>query len=288
MPSIARSNWEVEYYWSPSSGLKLGRCDYQSIRVVHDASVPFIYVNYAGDAFGPFTDELRSVSQRVEVRDIVHGFDLKVTYDYYGPDYQYDHVWRFHHDGQFGPRIVVHGPGEEIEGKHVYHVPFRFDIDVSGASADSFHRRLASGRWTGSAREGGYLAADTSGTRFEWRVVDETSGKRVLVRPGVGDEAELWALQYKDVESWSSWGGVGAAAPGSPGSVPAVYDDNQPLQNTDIVLWYLARVPSHTAVTACGPWFELRGFPEPQEEDEDEHRHEKDDGHDHDDEGGHH
>jgi hypothetical protein len=275
MPSVDTANWSVEYYWSESSGLKLGRCDYQSIRVLHDASVPFVYVNYAGDAFGPFTDELRSTGARVEVREIMHGFDLKVTYDLYGPDYQYDHIWRFHDDGQFGSKIVVQGPGEEIEGKHVYHVPFRFDIDVSGASTDAFQRRLASGRWKGVAREGRHVVAEATGERYEWRIVDEASGKRVLARPGAGDDAELWVLRYKRLESWSSWGGAGAGVPGSPGSVPAVYDNNQSVQSADLVVWYIARVPSRALVAACGPWFELRGFPEPHMEEGGEHHHEE-------------
>jgi len=42
MPTIEQSNWRVTYYWSPSSGLRLGTCDYQSIRVLHDAVVPFL------------------------------------------------------------------------------------------------------------------------------------------------------------------------------------------------------------------------------------------------------
>jgi hypothetical protein len=281
MPSVETTNWSVEYYWSESSGLKLGRCDYQSIRVLHDASVPFVYVNYEGDAFGPFTDELRSKSVRIKTREIMHGFDLKVTYDFYGPDYQYDHIWRFHDDGQFGSKIVVQGPGEEIEGKHVYHVPFRFDVDVSGASADSFQTRLASGRWKSVAREGRHVPIEATGQRFEWRIVDEASGKRVLARPGAGDDAELWALQYKELESWSSWGGAGSGAPGSPGSVPAVYDNNQSVQGADLVLWYIARVPSRALVSGCGPWFELRGFPEPHVDGGGEHHHEEEEKEEH-------
>ena len=102
MPSISRNGWRVNYYWSQASGLKLGLTEYRSFPVLHNASVPFVYVNYAGDRFGPFTDMLRSESAKIEVRHIVHGFDLKVSYDSYGADYQYDHVWRFFDDGQFG------------------------------------------------------------------------------------------------------------------------------------------------------------------------------------------
>jgi hypothetical protein len=300
LPSITRSGWRVNYYWSESSGLKLGLCEYGSVPVLHNASVPFVYVNYEGDLFGPFTDVLRSESAVVDVRDIVHGFDLKVSYDAYGPDYQYDHVWRFHSDGQFGSTIVIQGPGEEIEGKHTYHVPFRVDVDVSGESGDSFQKRLASGRWSNVAREGRQRAAVDPPTPA-WRLLDRTAGREALVIAGASDDAELWALRYKRAESWSSWGAVAEGEPGTPGSVPAVYDDNQSVQAADIVLWYIAHVSSAEGISACGPRFMLEGYPAPPpEEDHDgDHHHGDDQDHegdehdeehedDHEDEGGHH
>jgi hypothetical protein len=117
MPTISAHNWTVEYRWSTSSGLVVGPCAYMGVRVLHDAAVPFVYVNYAGDNFGPFTDELRSTSRKIERREIMHGFDLKASYDLYSDDYLYEHVLRFHDDGQFASRIVIQGPGEENGGR---------------------------------------------------------------------------------------------------------------------------------------------------------------------------
>jgi hypothetical protein len=273
VPSIEESNWRVTYYWSPSSGLRLGACDYQSIRVFHDASVPFLYVNYAGNAFGPFTDELKSSSADVEVREIMHGFDLKVTYDSYGADYQYDHIWRFHYDGQFGSAIVIQGPGEEINGQHTYHIPFRYDLDLSGAAGDSFQTWHATGGWTDVAQEGRSAPVASPSPHYDWRLVDKNSDKSALVRARPGDDAELWALGYKPLESWSAWGATGTGPPGAAGSVPAIYVSGDSVQNTDVVLWYIAHLSSLDRVAACGPWFKLEGFPEPEEEP---------DGHDHD------
>jgi hypothetical protein len=96
--------------------------------------------------------------------------------------------------------------------------------------------------------------------------------------------AELWALRYSEVESWSAWGGAQAAAPGSAGSVPAIYSNNGSVQNTDLVLWYIAHISSRDLVATCGPWFKLEGFAPVEEEPEDGHHHdhEHDSGHDHD------
>src|SRR2546423_15452442 len=191
MPRITNSNWRVDYFWSKSSGLRLGVCDYHGTRVIHSASVPFVYVNYQGDSSGPFTDELQSTTTDIEVREIMRGFDLKVTYDLYGPDYQYAHVWRFHDDGQFGATIVIHGPGEEIRGRHTYHLPFRFDLDLSGAGGDSIQRWTpvgAVGYWADVPTEG---RLTPSGSRWDWRVIDKATHRRCLIRAGRHDNGEL-------------------------------------------------------------------------------------------------
>jgi hypothetical protein len=36
------------------------------------------------------------------------------------------------------------------------------------------------------------------------------------------------------------------------GSVPAIYDSNQSVQNTDVVLWYIAHVSSRDLVATSG------------------------------------
>lgn len=258
MPTEKAANWRVHYYWSKSSGLRLGVCDFGKQRVIHSASVPFVYVSYWGNSSGPFTDRLQSTSKEIEVRQIMRGFDLRVAYDIYGEDYRYEHVWRFHDDGQFGSTIVIHGPGEEIYGRHTYHLPFRFDLDISGAGHDSF-QKAGPGGWEDVRREGKFTP--TAPPAFDWRVVDKKTGDAARIRARAHDAAELWALAYKPRESWGSWGATGAGVPGSPGSVPAIYDDGQSVQNTNVVLWYIAHIPAGERVSACGPWFALEGLP---------------------------
>jgi hypothetical protein len=260
MPRINKSHWQVDYFWSKSSGLRLGACDYRGKRVIHSAAVPFVYVNYWGDSSGPFTDELQSTTAAVDVREIMFGFDLKVAYDIYGADYQYDHVWRFLEDGQFSSTIIIQGPGEEIDGRHTYHIPFRIDLDVSGKSGDSFQRRGSDG-WDDVEQEGRF--SPTAPPVWDWRVLDPASGRSASVRARAGDNAELWALRYRRAESWASWGAAGQGAPGTPGSVPAVYADDQSVQDTNVVLWYIAHVGSVAIPAGCGPAFRLDGYGAP-------------------------
>jgi hypothetical protein len=218
--------------------------------------VPFVYVNYEGDTSGPFTDRL--ASSNVHQRSVMFGFDLKATYDF-GDDYQYDHVWRFHEDGQFGSTIVVRGPGEEINGRHVYHLPFRFDVDISGSAGDSFQKRSKAGRWTHVARES--QSTPVHAPDFDWRVIDHSGGRGAKLRARPGDAAEVWALRHKRSESWATFGTAGSGIPGQPGSVPAIYADGQTVQDTNVVVWYIAHLSSSALPTACGPWFALNGYP---------------------------
>ena len=235
--------------------------------------MPFIFVNYEGGLAGPFTDELRSSRTTVDVRRIMFGFDLKVTYDFYGPDYLYEHIWRFQDDGQFGSTVVIHGPGEEIDGRHTYHLPFRYDLDISGQSGDSFQRRLTAGGWADVDFEGRHLPFSHAGREYHWRVIDKSRNKSASIRARAGDNAELWALRYKQLECSGSWGAVTPSVPGSPGSVPAVYDNSQTVQDTDLVIWYIAHISSIDRVSACGPWFRLEGYrpPEPRDDDDGHH-----------------
>lgn len=278
MPLIERDEWKIFYERSASSGVRLRTCDYQGTRVLYAASVPFVYVQYQGADVGPFTDELRSSTDEIEIREIMKGFDLRARYDLYGPDYQYEHIWRFHNDGQFGSAIIIHGPGEEILGKHTYYIPFRFDLDISGASGDSFQIRMPTNEWKDVAQEGVSSPLASWAPDYDWRVIDKSSGRSVRVCGRAGDNSQLWTLRYSELESWSSWGGALPAAPGSPGSVPAIYVSGQSVQETDLVLWYLAKVQSVDRVSVCGPWFALDGFPPPADDGE-EHDH---GGHEHD------
>ena len=272
MATVDHSNWHVEYEGSAKGPLRLGRCDYAGVEVIYSAVVPYVYVDYLTSPPGPFTDQL-ACRDDVEFRETMNGFDLKATYDF-GADYLYEHIWRFHDDGQFGSAMVIHGPGEEIRGRHTYHLPWRFDFDVGGAGGDCFQYRFGGTEWADLGREG--RVRPSHPPEFEWRVLDNASGRNVQARSRVGDSAEAWALSYKRSESFSAFGATGSGPPGAPHSVPAIYDNDEPLQNTDVVFWYIAHIPAIDRVSVCGPWFALDRYPAVQPEPADhDHQHEE-------------
>ena len=97
-------------------------------------------------------------------------------------------------------------------------------------------------------------------SRTDWQVIDKATSPRAMIRAGELGTAELWAVAYSGSEAWGAWGGAQPSPPGSPGSVPAIYDSNQNVQNTDVVLWYIAHVSSRDLVATCGPWLKLVGY----------------------------
>jgi hypothetical protein len=261
VPVVDQDNWRVDWRLTERKGLVLRTCGYKGARVLRGASVPFVYVRYEGSDIGMFTDALASESGTVEVRQVFRGFDLHARYDAFGEDYLYEHIWRFHDDGQLGSRIVIHGPGEEIGGAHHYHVPFRLDLDVSGSESDSLQRRLPSdsgGSWVDVSREGVLPAAAGDGP--DWQVLDRATGRSAAIAADPGDDAELWGLRYRAEEAAAAIGGVQAQPPGSAGGVPAMFAGDESVQDADLVLWYLAVRPSTPAVAACGPWITLHGY----------------------------
>lgn len=261
VPVVQQAQWRVDWRLTERRGLVLRECTFRSRRVLRAASVPFVYVRYENSDIGAFTDQLASRRGRVEVRPVLRGFDLAIRYDAFGEDYLYDHVWRFHDDGQFGGRVIVHGPGEEIAGRHTYFVPFRLDLDVSGSGHDSLQQWYSSGaagQWADVSTEGRQTPAP--GGRYDWQVVDKATGRRAMIRADDGDDPELWGLRYRPEEAAAAIGGVQVAPPGADGSVPTIFAGDESVQDTDLVVWYLAARPASPPVVACGPWLKLDGY----------------------------
>lgn len=258
---VERAGWSVGLRLTARGGMVLRDVTFHDQRVLQSASTPFVYVDYVGQSIGAFTDHLGTTTAVPEVRPTVDGFDIAVRYDAAGPDYLYEHIWRFFGDGQFGCRMVVHGPGEEHSGGHTYFVPFRLDIDCGSGlrdSVDAWFGPPSAGTWSAQSTEGELLHAPRS--RWDWSVVDRAAGRRVLLRATDPAHDRCWAVRYRPEESFGALGVIQPGAPGTAGSVPVVYVGDESLQDSDVVLWYVAQVNAMPYVVTCGPWLGLQGY----------------------------
>jgi hypothetical protein len=189
----------------------------------------------------------------VRINDIRGGFELVA--DFAAGPYRYTQLWRFHDDGRMGPWLTIHGPG--VHDAHTYHPHWRFDFDLDGAKNNAVER-FEDGRWTRVAEEG-WLPY--TGERDEagdvWRQVDFASGAAITIRPHAREDAELFAIRYRDGE----WTPVSPRNDEDAQSFPAAYVGSESLDGQDVMLWYVTHVHYDDAFPfTTGPWIRVQGL----------------------------
>jgi hypothetical protein len=260
---IDESGWTVHFTVTESAGLKLHLGDYKKRRVFWDASLPFVIIDHqrpdvsiddpSADPHGPFWFPLGAATLSGDVR-LGHfrgGFELAADYEQ-GP-FAFTQLWRFHQDGRMEPWLTISGTG--LHKNHTYRPHWRFDFDVDGAHEDAVEH-FVDGAWTRVAEEGWLpYAGERSPDGFVWRQVDFGSKAAISICPHASEDAELFAVKQKAGE----WAPFTPRAGLSGQSYPASYVGAEPIDGTDICLWYVAHVPRSEAfpVTA-GPWIKVQ------------------------------
>jgi len=257
--SINQSNWNVHWRVSSSAGLLVYLADYKGKRVLREGSLPFVTIDHqkqdfevdedGAESHGPFWMPLglRTLVGAPRIGQFRGGFELLADFEA-GP-YRYTQMWRFHENGRLDPLLTIFGGG--LHGGHTYHPHWRFDFDIHGASNDAVEH-YEDGRWQRIEREGWYPCgndADEDGS--VWRQVDFASGAQVAIRPHKWEDAEVFALRFQEGE----WGPFTPKNAVGSESYPAAYVNGEPLEGTDVALWYVAHVHYDSAFPfTAGPW----------------------------------
>jgi Cu2+-containing amine oxidase len=266
---IEHAGWKVHWRLTESSGLMVYLVDYHGRRVLWEGSLPYVTVDHQRQEFsdedsedaapnnnhGPFWVPLgeRTLAGDVRVSEFRGGFELAA--DFHAGPYRYTQLWRFHEDGRLGPWLTIYGPG--VHDSHTYHPHWRFDFDIDGPR-DNALERFDEGHWVRVEEEGWFpYGGERDKEGNVWRQIDFGSGAAVSIRPHTNEDAELFAIRYREGE----W------APFSPrneeGSqpFPAAYVGSESLDGQDVMLWYVAHVHYASAfpVTA-GPWIQVTGL----------------------------
>jgi hypothetical protein len=141
-----------------------------------------------------------------------------------------------------------------------YSVFFRIDVDLLGASGDSFKSRNSDGTWNPPATtETDYTA---SGLVTTFRVTDSSSTTKYLdiQVPAIDNLPKVWVLRWASGQT-DPTGNTDAGKFQEPG----IWDNNEAVNGADIVYWYKTYVISSstqcTATAPClvGPSVYLRG-----------------------------
>jgi hypothetical protein len=258
-PSASSGAW--------GSAIDLTDVFYRGRKVLAQAHVPILNVQYENNACGPYRDwqyeenpfqavgtdvtsGIRRATQKPKtifesgsdqgnfagVAAFTDGQELVLTTEFSAGWYRYLNEYRFHEDGTIRTRFGFSAVQNSCVCRtHVHHVYWRFDFDVA-SSAGNTAQELRLGRWQDVARETKYRRG---GAISGWRVLDPVSRSGYQIVPGPGDgvadaygKGDLWVLNYSASELDDS-----QVASGTEAYLDA-FVNNEPVANRNLVVWY--------------------------------------------------
>ena len=263
--AVTWSGWTFTYEVNGRlDGLTLKGVEFQGLPLISRISFPVVRVFYDNNACGPYADRLGGtiypipwannalVGQRqftlngvdyyeIGIRDIIGHYDL----------YQ---VYYFSTLGTLDAHI--YSKGLQCLVNHVHYPNWRIDFDIVDGGNDQIQRNTVNGYETMLTE---FNANATTAINHGWRVRDSVTGNFVDVLPGfdgftIPNETTVEETSYanntvfgrlfKSTET-SAW----TFGPNT--QVP--YNEGEPIDNQDVVLWYEGYMP-HSAADGSTLW----------------------------------
>lgn len=256
------------------SGVELMNVRYRGKRVLQQAGVPILNVEYENNACGPYRDwqyqenpfevgpVISSPAAGIsvvqwaktirELRDDTGNYsgvaafydglrqEIVVMSELEAGWYRYVSEWRFGMDGTITPRFGFDAVQNWCTCQaHTHHVYWRLDLEL-GNGNNTFQQDDGNGTWTTLSTEAQRERDDVAGRR--WRVTDPASGDGVLILPRSGEDpadvygiADAWFVTDKPTE----YDDANVPGPGLPAQAGiGAFVDGENLVNADGVLWY--------------------------------------------------
>jgi hypothetical protein len=260
---IEQAHWNVHWRLGESAGIQIYLAEYRGQRVLWEGSLPYVTIDHqssslapeeqADDGHGPFWIPLglRTLVGSVRHTSCRGGFELAA--DFLAGPYRYTQLWRFTDGGRISPWLTIHGPG--LHEGHTYHPHWRFDFDLGDGQGDQVEQ-FQDGGWAPIAREGWFPHtghADPQG--IAWRQSSRRARTSVGIKPHRWDDAELFAVRYREGE------GPPFTPRAEAGSqpFPAAHVGNESLDGQDATLWYVAHVHYDAAFPfTAGPQIQVQ------------------------------
>ena len=270
LSSTGQAKWESEpFQWGPwnlkweindQAGLALRNVSYQDELVLAKASLPVIRVN--SERCGPFqhritprqlqnipncgNDQMCIESHTINDLDWLElGVHAKIG------QYHLYQAWYLSEDGQIQPS--VQSWNVSCHSNHDYHAYWRLDFDIGGPDQDQvFVLDLGSTEdqgwgpgWRKYVKEVDDIKSSDPTHKRVWFVRDYDSSHGVWIIPGPADglpddfsDRDISIRSYKTEEEGPWPFGAGG---------DLNYDDNENIQETNLVFWYIGHLPHKTA-----------------------------------------
>ncbi len=267
--AITESNWSLHWRLTESAGLAIYLASYRGRRVIWEASLPYVTIEHqppdtavelasADDeedpprTHGTFWLPLGARTLSADVRHTRFRNGFEIAADFAAGPYAYTQLWRFHADGRVGAWLKIHRGG--LHDAHTYHPHWRLVLDVETSGGDVFETKNEEG-WERARREGWYPVGSSGALAF--RQMAQDSGRAVLLEPHRLDDADVYALRYRegDAPPLTPHGGVGEEP------FPASYPGQEPIEGDDLALWYVAHIHYRSSFPyTAGPLLRAEGY----------------------------
>ena len=277
------------------SGIELRNVEYQGKRVLKQAHVPILNVNYDDDICGPFRDWMYEETCFQAVGTDIQGapgfrwcteppqtiFEsgvdggnftgvavheaedgaLQLITQCWAGWYRYIHEWRFYPDGTIVPRFRFGGTNNScVCNVHHHHAYWRFDFDI----IDKANRiqELVGGEWQTIAKE--TSRRRTPDTETRWRVLHRSKEIGYEIVPGEhdnygddfsGDDQYVFRYRKGELDDGPLHDHAGHVIDGAQADLGQFLKRQEGVSKQDLVVWYAGHFRHNT-------------------EDEDEHLHE--------------
>lgn len=268
---------------SMGSGVEIRDVTYRGKKVLAQAHMPILNVQYERDACGPYRDwsyaENAFVANGTTItQGILRASERPSTVHDTGNDrgnfygvavfeedselvliselsagwYRYVSEFRFSEDGTIQPLFRFSSVQNScVCNKHVHHAYWRFDFDMDGRDNNQIQVLGTSG-WQTLSRE---TKQNRGPTSREWRIVNKGTGFGYQITPRSQDgradaygQGDVWALRYKRGEIDDS-----SVRRSTIANLDAFVSGDS-LDGEDIVLWYAGHVTHIDDDTSLTSW----------------------------------
>ena len=263
--SVTWSGWTFTYEVNGRlDGLTLKGVKFQGLPLISRMSLPVMRVFYVNNVCGPYADRLGGtlspipwadnalVGQREFTLNGQQWYEIGIR-DQIG-NYDIYQVYYFSTDGILDAHI--YSRGLQCVEDHVHYPNWRIDFDIVTGGNNQIQRNTVAGYET-MLNE--FNANATEAINHGWRVRHSVTGNFVDVLPGFTDftiptqttvpvtgydNHTVFGRLYKSTEN-SAW----TFGPNT--QVP--YNEGEPIDNQDVVLWYEGYLP-HSAADGSSLW----------------------------------
>lgn len=275
--TVSRDGWVVNYNTTGTDGFRVSDVTYNNALVIRSAKLVEWHVDYGGSGFqdvigcggsgGGFLIYPYGDTQILDLTDEggnVIGFEVVQDFrqDDWGAtcNYRYEQHFQFYNDGRF--RTVQGAFGKGCGVTSTYRGLMRLDLAAGGTDGnDTFATWNGSGwdnattetRWcpegeTNAGCVGFVPGSNPDGYRFRWADSQNTSG--YYIEPGrgqfddggQGDFEFVYAIAHHPEEGDEDMGIFSAGCCNDYNHGPEQYMNGEPLNDSDVVLWYLPQM----------------------------------------------